>query len=164
MPRDPRSHEVAGNYVDASASTGSLGRDVTYAWTATADVQDVTVAAALDDAADRADRVFELTGADIAAVSAAGGTAVSVVVEATNWLGASATSSPFSVAVAAGLSPTLTIIGGLDVSTTRAEPLRVMAEALATACDGRSIGARAVTYVCRADIPQTGRGDAAAAT
>ena len=72
-------------------------------------------------------------------------------VDVSNWLGATDTSDWFRIRVTAGLPPSVEIMGGISQTYRRMDPVSVMAQGIATACDGRGLIKRAVNYTWALD-------------
>ena len=142
-PQEAAAQSCDGMEVTAALSEGSLGRPFkNYTWTAVA--ADTLGVNAMQAAKNRAQGtpVFDLTGDDLSVV----GAYVDVTVLVENWLGARDESDPFRIRVTAGLPPSVEIIGGIDQTYRRMDAVSVMAQGIATACDGRGLIKRAVNY------------------
>jgi hypothetical protein len=142
-PQEAAAQSCDGTEVSAAPSTGHLGRPFeSYVWEAVADATDNTALAAIQAAVNRATSVFDLTGDDLSVV----GAYVDVRVDVSNWLGATDTSDWFRIRVTAGLPPSVEIVGGISQTYRRMDAVSVMAQGIATACDGRGLIKRAVNY------------------
>ena len=139
--------EAAAQSCDGTESAGAFDGSPrapaeSYVWTAVAadTLGDNAMLAAEARALDTP--VFDLTGDDLSVV----GTYVDVRVDVSNWLGATDTSDWFRIRVTAGLPPSVEIVGGIAQTYRRMDPVSVMAQGIATACDGRGLIKRAVNY------------------
>ncbi|KAH8066911.1 hypothetical protein JL721_7902 [Aureococcus anophagefferens] len=172
-----------GVVVGSSQSTGSGGRPFAYAWNATLVLRDdwvpsanttnatlaarAAVAAVLAAAnAGAGSPMLAASSDDLIAMAAGGAAGLEVSLVLSNFLGgASAPSDLFPVAIRTDTPPNLEIVGGVVQSATRPKALSVRANALATGCDGRPMGDRAVTIAWALSAsPRTGASAGLAST
>ncbi|KAJ1455476.1 REJ domain-containing protein [Pelagophyceae sp. CCMP2097] len=136
-----------GLTIDSSQSTGSGGRDLSYAWSASA-----VDASALRHAVDRANEgprgssSLVVTPAELVAFVDAGVASMTIRLEVTNFLLGQATSMPFVVKVRNDAPPNLIIVGGTVFEFTRPKQVSILVEGIATSCDGRPTAKRAVGF------------------
>ena len=143
-PQEAAAQSCDGTEVTAAlSSTGHLGRPFeSYVWTAVAadTLGDNAMLAAEARALDTP--VFDLTGDDLSVV----GAYVDVTVLVETGSEPQMTSDRFRIRVTAGLPPSVEIMGGIAQTYRRMDPVSVMAQGIATACDGRGLIKRAVNY------------------
>jgi len=154
-----------GLTLGSSQSTGSGGRAMTYAWNATAAVDEEWApglnASTLNATAERnlalkavvrnanagtGSPDFTVSSKELVAIAGGGVVGLEVTLLLENFLGGvSEPSEPFLVAIRTDNPPNLQIVGGTIQSTTRPKPLSVRADAIASSCDGRPAADRAVS-------------------
>ena len=95
--------------------------------------------------------IFTAHQQELEAITTGGFVSLEVTLTLTNFLGGVATSDPFALALSSATIPSVKIVGGGSQVASRSSTLSVEAKGSATACDGRSLADRAVTYEWRVD-------------
>ena len=90
-----------------------------------------------------------MESSELSAAFDGGAAALSLTVRLTNFLGASALSVEFGVALTMRTLPVIEIVGGGLRTLVRRSSLSVEASGLATACDGSPVAERHVSYAWR---------------
>uniref|UniRef100_A0A7S3JZP2 PKD/REJ-like domain-containing protein n=1 Tax=Aureoumbra lagunensis TaxID=44058 RepID=A0A7S3JZP2_9STRA len=140
-----------GLAIDSSASTGSGGREfIDYAWNVSAVAINASaarkvIATILSDAVQRQQGAYQflLSSDEVTALYASSVEKLHVQLQITNFLGRTA-SADFTVTLSAETPPFLEVIGGLQQTARRPDPLSIRANAVATSCDGRPAISRGV--------------------
>ena len=95
---------------------------------------------------DAASLTFDAYQEELEAITVGGFESMEVTLTLKNFLGGVKTSDPFHLELSSETIPNIKIVGGNNQVASRYNSLSIEAKGSATACDGRSVADRSVTY------------------